>query len=384
MEKEVEEEEEEEEEAEASRKKGERGLGEGECGAPSSKKRDPELELRMEQKAAEWHRKARETLKEIAKEMAKYPNEDWSDTLGVKAREYREDWEYRWSAIFGPYDTISPIPPMRYTHRKDDPMPRHISVRHTLQIISVKIKGIRGGLQWPINVFGLIAARDTIDRNRIMIFNHTRDNCQTITKEDRYLLLTGPTRAVVVSDPVYFEAPLKVKGSVESEDKDLSFLAVPLTGASDRGETRLVNREYTSRLSTLELTFGFVVESLEASISVSIIDGSWQDGFRGAFTAHTPSLKDNKVLLLDSGYCEMVPVTADRMIKLSRHVVSVEGEGDLTVSVLALGTDNVIEDEKDFTPKEAGMSQSSLDVGFCKLEAIVNWSLLSLLPDGYT
>lgn len=107
MEKEVEEEEEEEEEAEASRKKGERGLGEGECGAPSSKKRDPELELRMKQKAAEWHRKAREeTLKEIAKEMAKYPNEDWSDTPGVKAREYREDWEYRWSAIFGPYDTI--------------------------------------------------------------------------------------------------------------------------------------------------------------------------------------------------------------------------------------------------------------------------------------
>lgn len=177
------EEEEEEEEAEASRKKGERGLGEGECGAPSSKKRDPELELRMKQKAAEWHSKAREeTLKEIAKEMAKYPNEDWSDTPGVKAR---EDWEYRWSAIFGPYDTISPIPPMRYTHRKDDPMPRHISVRHTLQIISVKIKGIRGGLQWPINVFGLIAARDTIDRNRIMIFNRTRDNCQTITKEDR-------------------------------------------------------------------------------------------------------------------------------------------------------------------------------------------------------
>uniref|UniRef100_J3L6J0 DUF6598 domain-containing protein n=1 Tax=Oryza brachyantha TaxID=4533 RepID=J3L6J0_ORYBR len=94
-------------------------------------------------------------------------------------------------------------------------------------------------------------------------------------------------------------------------------------------------RDYTSRLSTLELTFGYIVETLEAAISVHVIDGLWRDGFHGVFTAHTPSLIDNRVLLLDSRY-DIVPVNADRMTKLSRNVVSVESVGNLTVFVLLL------------------------------------------------
>jgi hypothetical protein len=37
-------------------------------------------------------------------------------------------------------------------------------------------------LQWPIDVFGVVAVRDTIDFNRNIIFSGTRDNCQTLTK----------------------------------------------------------------------------------------------------------------------------------------------------------------------------------------------------------
>ena len=154
--------------------------------------------------------------------------------------------------------------------------------------------------------------------------------------QDPFLKLTGPTRAVVVCDPVYFEVELKVKGFVESEDKDLSLLTVPLTDYSSINSTCLMNKAYTSKLSTLELKFGYVVSSVEATISVHVTEGSWPDDFFGRYTAQTSSLEDMPVLLLEF---EKIPVDDDGRIKLSRCVASVEFEVELKVSVAAFRYD---------------------------------------------
>jgi len=70
---------------------------------------------------------------------------------------------------------------MRFT---DEPPPRYGAFpMSTLQVYSVRVEGIRRGLQWPLDVFGIVAARDTVDFNRNIIFSRTRDNCQTLTKE---------------------------------------------------------------------------------------------------------------------------------------------------------------------------------------------------------
>jgi hypothetical protein len=51
----------------------------------------------------------------------------------------------------------------------------------TLQIFSFKVAAIAKKLKWPLEVYGLIAIRDYVDRKRNIIFARARDNCQTIT-----------------------------------------------------------------------------------------------------------------------------------------------------------------------------------------------------------
>ncbi|KAL6629691.1 hypothetical protein ACP70R_029456 [Stipagrostis hirtigluma subsp. patula] len=372
------------EEAGRKRDRGNRGEVVAACAAAAvpRKKRYPtaeEFESMKQQLLAEMRRQAEE---EEAEERAKYPDEDWSDVLAVEAREYRQFWESCWTGVFGTFETITPIQPMRYT---DQPVPIYATTHlPTLQIFTVKIRETRRGLQWPLHVYGLVAVRDTIDHNRNIIFNRQRENCQTLTQEDPYLLLTGPTRAVVVCDSVYFEVVLKVKGSIESEDKDLSFLGVPLTDTQDGYDTRLINRDYTSKLSTLELTFGYVVRSVEATIKVQVTDGSWLGGFRGRVAAHTSSLEHNEVLLLDSGD-EKMPIDVDGTINLSRCVASVEFDGELKVSVVVFGIDrDEIKVVRAFRPKMAGTSIDKFEVDFCKMKVTVSWSYLSLHRGNYS
>jgi hypothetical protein len=59
----------------------------------------------------------------------------------------------------------------------------------TLQVISVKVASIEEGLNWPLQVFGMVSARDVVDRKRNIIFHRGRDNCQTITEQVHILFI---------------------------------------------------------------------------------------------------------------------------------------------------------------------------------------------------
>ncbi|XP_025800569.1 uncharacterized protein LOC112880258 [Panicum hallii] len=280
---------------------------------------------------------------------------------------------------------------MRFT---DEPAPGYTAFPiGTLQVFTVKVAGIKRGLQWPLDVFGFVAVSDSIDNNRNIIFNRTRNNCQTLTEKDRYFVLTGPTRAVVWPAHVTIEVKLTMKGTTESEDKDLSFLAVPLSSSHAARYSYLFRRYKTSKVSTLEFTFGHIVESVEATIFVRVIDGSWPDSCCGQFAAFSTGVREKgfrtidsqKIILLDSRG-EKVLVTGDGEIELLRHVVSVEKRGTLKVYVkswdweTSKGKKNVAEDEWVFAPQEAKRSYGRLDTGFCKMEVTVAWSLISYEP----
>jgi hypothetical protein len=216
---------------------------------------------------------------------------------------------------------------------------------------------------------GYIALKILLLLNQTLLFPI---NC---CMQDPYLVLTGPTRAVAVSgDPSYFEVKLKLKGTVEPEDKDFSLFASTYVSHS-------IKRVFTSKLSTLEMSVQELFYSVEATISVEVIDGSWPDGFLGEFSASTDSLPDMKVNLLKC-VDEKLPAGADGKIQLTRRVVSVELDGFLKVSIIAHCV-NVKPKicEAIFAPERCGTSfNSEIEVGSCRMKVTVCWSLFGLGP----
>ncbi|CAN6206939.1 unnamed protein product [Urochloa humidicola] len=294
--------------------------------------------------------------------------------LAAQASRFRDEWNALYSRYSGHFDDTTKIPNMRFTHKK----PTHLAPTATLQIFSLKVAKIRGGLQWPLHVFGMVAVRDVADHNRNMIFLCPRESCQILTQEDPYLKLTGPTRAVVLVDPATLEVDLRVKGITQDEDESLSFLAVTYTYHTWL-KSGLVKRDYASKLSTVEFELGSIVSSVEATISLKVRPGwgSWPDGFRARFSACTASIGKAEVILLDSGD-DKVHIGDERSISLSRCVASVEIFGKLKVCVKAWrGEDIVVSNSKSFKPKEDGESRGFLQLGFCTLDITVCWSLVS-------
>ncbi|XP_039818036.1 uncharacterized protein LOC120680604 [Panicum virgatum] len=155
--------------------------------------------------------------------------EELTDPYAYQARLFEKRWNELYLNRYGRLEDNTSIPCKRYTV---NPAPDGGHKCDTLQVFSVKVAELTGGLQWPLDVFGMVALRDMLDHNRNIIFKRGRDNCQTLTDENTYLVMTGPVRGVVSSGPVIFEVKLYVRGITESDDKELSLLAARLVNLS--------------------------------------------------------------------------------------------------------------------------------------------------------
>ncbi|GJN33139.1 hypothetical protein PR202_gb21706 [Eleusine coracana subsp. coracana] len=245
-------------------------------------------------------------------------------------------------------------------------------------------------------MFGMVAVRDFVDRNRNFVFYRTRDNCQTLSETDPYLELTGPTRTVVVTknDDAMVEVYLKLKGNTENEDRYLIHYADHISlfsrGSyiSDASEDNFYPFLCHSKHGMLHIRVGEIRSSVEATIFVRVVDGLWPDGFHGHFAARTSSDERQDVVLLDFGAAK-VSVDGDGYINLSRQVVSVELEGSLEVRFMAWKDDKALKECQDdnevvngevrLKPEKAGRSYASLRLGSCVMEVLVAWS--QVLPE---
>lgn len=71
---------------------------------------------------------------------------------------------------------------MRYTDELPPPYAL-VGCAAAVIVCSVKVTELPKDLEWPLDAYGIVATRDSVDRNRNLLLDRTRDNCQTLTAE---------------------------------------------------------------------------------------------------------------------------------------------------------------------------------------------------------
>ncbi|KAI5016565.1 hypothetical protein ZWY2020_006416 [Hordeum vulgare] len=282
---------------------------------------------------------------------------------------YRRVWERRRSN-FGSFEDPTLFSPMYFTQSIPGHTQGGAEVGRTMQVYSIKVAEREGfTLEWPLKVYGVIAARDVLDYRRNLLFLRTRDDCQTLTTEHPFLYLTGPSRAIMSEETVTIEVHLKLKGTVESKDTTL------ISKAFD--DFDCVSTCLLRGLCDIDLCCDHLEQSHQATIlGVRVVKGSLPcaNGIK-IVCSSLPEGEGKRpsgcILLLDSQAGEM-PVDKEKYLSLSRQVVSVKSGGRLEILMQA----GKFNQRVVFPTKFSNISQKSCKLGDCEVQITVAWSLL--------
>ncbi|KAK1643698.1 hypothetical protein QYE76_061503 [Lolium multiflorum] len=96
--------------------------------------------------------------------------------------------------ILFPGRVAAVISPMHFTHSTPGRgLHDAACFAPTLQIFTLRLAGIKGGLEWPLSVYGVVAARDEVDHNRNLLFSCNRSESQKLD-QDLGLPFSSPYR----------------------------------------------------------------------------------------------------------------------------------------------------------------------------------------------
>ncbi|KAF7019120.1 hypothetical protein CFC21_032327 [Triticum aestivum] len=319
-------------------------------------------------------------------------------------------WERVWGSKIGGcggLEDTTTLSPMFFTHctPRAIPSPAAIAGR-TLLIYSIRILEKKGKtLKWPLKVYGVIVARDTVDRNRNIIFSRSRHNYQKLDKQDSSLCLTGPSRAIFAVDTVDFEVELKINEGAEEDTPLISSCNHLYDSAYYDLNVRQLRPATVDSISSIfirgcwcdaELTFAQFDTAVQATIvGVHVVEGGWpfKCGCKVAcsWSAATRNIgpTSREVVLLDYRG-ENMDVGSNGYLHLSRNVVPVELQGTLRLVIQAYPEAGCkpVEGHVDFGVQHCQTSNLSCEVDNSTVEVTVAWSLLvkeklDLLVEGY-
>ena len=326
----------------------------------------------------------------ITKSPMELLKEDMDTELRLFAshREYWEDTNISKTGQCGRFQDNTTLSPMQFTHYTPGiTLPPAAVTGTTVQIYSFKITRLHNDLKWPLYVYGEVAARDTVDRNRNLLFCRSEFRGQVLTENDSSLCLTGPSRAIVAEDPVDFEVELRI---IEGDDEIKDRVLMSLSKRYDGAEQPLC---FHGSMCNAELSLGRLAATVQATIvGVHVHKGRWPFEFGGRVTcslysAEVDDQSCDEVVLLDSA--EKIPEDGlDGYISLSRSVVSVQLQGRLKVSIQAYGRSEPPADVE-FHPQDCNITMGSCFVYGTKVDITVAWSRLvrdkmDLLIEGYS
>lgn len=268
-------------------------------------------------------------------------------------------------------DMESPVGPMHNTNRifQDG-----LRMCNSANIVSVNIASSDYG--YPLNVYGTIIARDSLDRQRVYLFQRAEDDCQNITSKNDALLLTGPKRGLLICDSIIFEVDLKVKdvNGRKVGDERVSKGIMEIDGVrrlSYPPKYQVQTEELVSMHSTLDLSYTFVRNAVEGTVEARILEGP-VDYFHGKIVARTSSIPCD-IMLHDSELAGTLTAGDGGILQTARRVVSVSIDETLLLTIAA-ATSGVRTVE--FTPKRGSYDEEKITCGDYKMLVKVTWSIV--------
>ncbi|XP_051183989.1 uncharacterized protein [Lolium perenne] len=299
-----------------------------------------------------------------------------------KFTSYRRCWEDHWEPVYGSFLDMTVISPMHFTHSTPGRgLHDAACFAPTLQIFTLRLAGIKGGLEWPLSVYGVVAARDDVDHNRNLLFSCNRSESQKLDQDDPFFRLVGPSRAILFTDHVKFEVQLRVKGTTVSQDRALISAFYHYTGGYYPGVKTIC---FENCFCTTELCMERIEQTVQATVlSARVKNGPWPFKYGGEVACFSPSYNTapssmNVVLLASRG--RPMPKGSDGYLHLSRNVVSVEVKGSLTFFIRAYSQSGEIaaQGQVRFMPKDCNISSMACSFGDPKVEVeiFVAWSAL--------